>query len=63
MYDHIYCDEIEIRPPSRRMTNNGSPRTCVRHNHHHHHHQASGRDDASSLGDEVDPAYAESSNR
>ena len=48
VYDHIYCDEIEIRPPSHRMTNNGSPRTCVRH-HHHHHHQASGRDDASSL--------------
>ena len=25
VYDHIYCDEIEIRPPSRRMTNPGSP--------------------------------------
>ena len=64
VYDHLYCDKIKIRPPSRRMTNNGSPRTCVRHNnHHHHHHQAFGRDDASSPGDEVDPAYAESSNR
>ena len=25
VYDHIYCDEVEIRPPSRRMTNPGSP--------------------------------------
>ena len=25
VYDHIYCDEIEIRPPSHRMTNPGSP--------------------------------------
>ena len=64
VYDHIYCDEIEIRPPSRRMTNNVSCRTCVRHNHHrHHHHMASGGDDVGSPGDEVDPVYTESSNR
>ena len=49
VYDHIYCDKIEIRPPSHRMRNTGSARTCAKHNHHHHHHHpVSGRDDASS---------------
>ena len=62
VYDHIYCDEIEIRPPSRRMTNPGSPRTCLRHNCHHH-HQESERDDINSPEDEVSPTYTESTNR
>ena len=62
VYDHIYCDEIEIRPPSRRMTNPRSPRTCLRHNRHHH-HQESERDDISSLEDEVSPTHNESANR
>ena len=59
IHDHIYCDEIEIRPPSRRMKKNIPPRTCIRH----HHHQASGRDDGSSPGDEADPVSEGSSNR
>ena len=59
IHDHIYCDEIEIRPPSCRMINYIPPRTCIRH----HHHQASGRDDGSSPGDEADPVSAGSSNR
>ena len=58
--DHIYCDEIEIRPPLCRMKDNMPSRTCIRH---HHHHPASGRDDESSPGDETDPASARSSNR
>ena len=62
VYDHIYCDEIEIRPPSRRMTNPRSPRTCLRHNLHHH-HQESERDDISSPEDEVSPMHNESANR
>ena len=62
VYDHIYCDEIEIRPPSHRMVNPGSPRTCLRHNHHHH-HQESERDDISSPEDEVSPMHNESANR
>ena len=60
IHDHIYCDEIEIRPPLRRMKDNMPSRTCIRH---HHHHPASGRDDESSPGDEADPASAGSSNR
>ena len=59
VHDHIYCDKIEIRPPSHRMKNNIPPRTCIRH----HHHQASGRDDESSPGDEADPVSVGSSNR
>ena len=59
VHDHIYCDEIEIRPPSHRMKNNIPPRTCIRH----HHHQASGRDDGSSPGDEADSVSEGSSNR
>ena len=62
VYDHIYCDEIEIRPPSRRMTNPGSIRTCLRHNRHHH-HQESERDDISSSEDEVSPMHNGSTNR
>ena len=62
VYDHIYCDEIEIRPPSRRMTHFRSPRMCLRHNRHHH-HQESERDDISSPEDEVSPTHNESTNR
>ena len=57
VHDHIYCDEIEIRPPPQRMKNNIPHRTCMRH------HQAPGRDDGSSPGDENDSASERSSNR
>ena len=56
-HDHIYCDEIEIRPPPRRMKNSIPHRTCMRH------HQAPGRDDGSSPGDEDDSVSERSSNR
>ena len=62
VYDHIYCDEIEIRPPSRRMMNPRSLQMCLRHNRHHH-HQESERDDISSLEDEVSPTHNGSTNR
>ena len=55
-HDHIYCDEIEIRPPPQRMKNSIPHRTFMRH------HQAPGRDDGSSPGDENDSASKRSSN-
>ena len=56
-HDHIYCDEIEIRPPPRTMKNSIPHRTCMKH------HQAPGRDDGSSPGDEDDSVSERSSNR
>ena len=56
-HDHIYCDEIEIRPPPRTMKNSIPHRTCMRH------HQAPGGDDGSSPGDEDDSISEGSSNR
>ena len=56
-HDHIYCDEIEIRPPPRMMENSIPHRTCMRH------HQAPGRDDGSSPGDEDDSVSERGSNR
>ena len=38
-HDHIYCDEIEIRPSPRTVKNSIPHRTCMRH------HQAPGGDD------------------
>ena len=56
-HDHIYCDEIEIRPLPQTMKNSIPHRTCMRH------HQAPGRDDRSSPGDEDDSVSESSSNR
>ena len=56
-HDHIYCDEIEIRPSPRTVKNSIPHRTCMRH------HQAPGGDDRSSPGDENDSLSERSSNR
>ena len=56
-HDHIYCDEIEIRPSPRTVKNSIPHRTCMRH------HQAPGGDDGSSPGDEDDSLSERSSNR
>ena len=56
-HDHIYCDEIEIRPPPQRMKNHIPHRTCMRH------HQTPGGDDRSSPGDEDNSVSERSSHR
>ena len=33
LHDHIYCDEIEIRPSPRTVKNSIPHRTCMRHHH------------------------------
>ena len=45
-HDHLYCDEIEVRPSPRTMKYSIPRRTCMRHR------QAHGGDDGSSPGDE-----------
>ena len=47
-HDHIYCDEIEIRPPPRTMKNSIPHRTCMRH------HQAPGGGDPNDNGSSGD---------
>ena len=56
-HDHIYCDEIEVRPSPRTMKYSIPQRTCMRH------HQAPGGDDGSFPGDEDDSLSERSSNR
>ena len=56
-HDHIYCDEIEIRPSPQTVKSSIPHRTCIRH------HQAPGGDDRSSPGDEDDSLSERSSNR
>ena len=57
IHDHIYCDEIEVRPSPRTVKYSIPHRTCMRH------HQAPGGDDGSSPGDEDDSISERSSNR
>ena len=57
IHDHIYCDEIEVRPPPRTVKYSIPHRTCMRH------HQAPGGDDGSSPGDEDDSLSERSSHR
>ena len=54
--DHLYCDEIEVRPLPQTMKYSIPHRTCMRHR------QAPG-DDGSSPGDEDDSISERSSNR
>ena len=56
-HDHIYCDEIEVRPSPRTMKYNIPHRTCKRHR------QAPGGDDGSFPGDEDDSISERSSDR
>ena len=56
-HDHIYCDEIEVRPSPRTVKYSIPHRTCMRH------HQAPGGDDGSSPGDEDDSISERSSSR
>ena len=56
-HDHIYCDEIEIRPSPQTVKSSIPHRTCMRH------HQVPGGDDGSSSRNEDDSLSERSSNR
>ena len=56
-HDHIYCDNIEVRPSPQTVNYSIPDRTCMRH------HQAPGGDGGSSPGDEDDSISERSSNR
>ena len=55
--DHLYCDEIEVRPLPWTVKYSIPNRTCMRHR------QTPGGDDGSSPGDEDDSISERSSNR
>ena len=56
-HDHLYCDEIEVRPLPQTMKYSIPHRTCKRHR------QTPGGDDGSSPGDEDDSISERSFNR
>ena len=56
-HDHLYCDEIEVRPSPQTVKYSIPHRTCMRH------HQAPGGDGGSSPGDEDDSISEGSSSR